>query len=429
MDLNQGLSAFSNFIETLRFDDQLKKDSFEDSLVLIQRGDRTIILVGDDAEKYREITSAICSAASERRPVSKRAVSGLLDDFFMKMLGSGDATQNPLLGDQLKSEARTLKQALFEKPKNWEVQLTVEGLSPNGLPITVGSVEFRHLNETSLSDLRYRVTGLVKDLNVQNSDAAVAHLAGNLDVLREKVVGVLTVNAVDDEGAILAAKRELQSTLDALNFFAVHENLGGWAFLPGDTMPQREFVLAICEDGRLTPSFRRVGPGVPIAIGQMAKRKGFLRVSEMLRAQNPTDLEQRVLASLEWAGRAQIEARREEAFLLYAIALESLLLARDTKTEIAQRLAIRCAQLGGGPTLNDKKLVVEQILSLYQIRSDIVHSGNFLVREDELSLIRTYAVLTLFLILDSEPFRSMREVRELESWFQTQLLSGGVSRT
>jgi len=429
MDLNKGLSAFSNFIETLRFEDQLKKDSLQDSLFLIQRGDRTVILVGDDAQKYREITSAICSAASERRPVSKRAVSGLLDDFFMKMLSSGDATQNSSLGAQLKNEARTLKQALFEKPKNWEVQLMVEGLSPNGLPVTVGRVEFRHLNQTSLSDLKHRVKSLVRDLNVKNSDATAAHLEGNLDVLREKVVGVLTVNAVDDEGAILAAKRELQSTLDALNFFAVHENMGGWAFLPGDTTPQREFVLAICEDGRLTPSFRRVGPGVPIAIGQMRKRKGFLRVSEMLRGENPTNLEQRILASMQWAGRAQIEARREEAFLLYAIALESLVLARDTKTEISQRLVIRCAQLGGGPTLNDKRLVVEQILSLYQIRSDIVHSGNFLVREDELGLIRTYAVLTLFLILDSEPFCSMREVWELESWFQTQLLSGGVART
>lgn len=429
MDLNEGLSAFSHFIETLRFEDQLKNDSFEDSLVLIQRGDRTVILVGDDAEKYREITSAICSAASERRPVSKRAVTGLLDDFFMKMLSSGDAPQNPGLGDQLKSEARTLKQALFEKPKNWEVQLMVEGLSPNGLPVTVGRVEFRHLNQTSLAELKHRVTGLVRDLNVRNSDATAVHLEGNLDVLRDKAVGVLTVNAVDDEGAVLAAKRELQSTLDALNFFAVHENLGGWVFLPGDTMPQREFILAICEDGRLTPSFRRVGPGVPIAIGQLGRGKGFLKVSEMLRAENQTDLEQRILASLQWAGRAQVEVRREEAFLLYAIALESLLLARDTKTEIAQRLAVRCAQLGGGPTLNDKKLVVEQILSLYQIRSNIVHSGNFLVRDDELGLIRTYAVLTLFLILDSEPFCSMREVRELESWFQAQLLSGGVSRT
>lgn len=389
MDLNEGLSAFSNFIETLRFEDQLKKDSFGDSLVLIQRGDRTVMLVGDDAVRYREITSAICSAVNERRPLSRRAISSLLDDFFMKMLGSGDGTQNPQLGEQLKTEARTLKQALFEKPKNWEVQLMVEGLSPIGLPVIVGRVEFRHLDQTSLVDLKNRVTGLVRDLNVKNSEAAAAHLESNLDVLRERVVGKLTVNAVDDEGAILAAKSELRSTLDALNFFAVHDNLGGWAFLPGDTIPQCEFILAICEDGRLTPSFRRVGPGVQIAIGQMGKRKGFSRVSEMLRAENPTDLEQRILASLQWAGRAQTENRREEAFLLYAIALESLLLARDTKTEIAQRLAIRCAQLGGGPTLNDKKLVVEQILSLYQIRSDIVHSGNILVREDELGLIRT----------------------------------------
>jgi hypothetical protein len=194
-------------------------------------------------------------------------------------------------------------------------------------------------------------------------------------------------------------------------------------------MPQAELVLAICEGNQITPSFRRAGPHLRIPLKRVASRKGFARVSEMLGKEAPTDLQERILASLQWAGRAQVETRREESFLLYAIALESLLLRRDAKTEISHRLAVRCAHLGGGPALDDKKLVVDQILSLYQTRSNIVHSGNFLVSEGELKLIQEYCILTLFTVIDVEPFRSMNKVKDFDDWFEAQLLAGGVCPT
>lgn len=79
MDLNDAIRALTDFIVALRFDEQLTKRSLEDSVVLIQRGDRTIVLVGNDAERYRELVAAICTAVAQRRPVSKRAVTGLVD--------------------------------------------------------------------------------------------------------------------------------------------------------------------------------------------------------------------------------------------------------------------------------------------------------------------------------------------------------------
>jgi len=209
---------------------------------------------------------------------------------------------------------------------------------------------------------------LIKSMNVRDSDAVMAHMSSNLEALRGKTTGVLTVNAVDDEAAIQIARHKLQTTVDAVNFFASREGMGGWVFLPGDTMPQSEFVLAVCGEGRITPSFRRAGPARRVPLGQIAGRKGFARVSEILAKEDPGGLEKKILASLQWAGRAQVEARPEEAFLLYAIALESLLLGRDTKAEISQRLAVRCAHLGGGPTLDDKRRVVDQVLSLYQTK-------------------------------------------------------------
>jgi hypothetical protein len=425
-DLNEEIRSLTKFVENLSFEDQFTPGVFRDSTVLLSRGDRTVILVGDDADIYTDIASSIYEALAGRRSVSKQAVKGLVDDFFMRVLTEGDSTQNPKLGEQVNEQAKQLKIALFEKPKNWEVQLMVEGLAPSGLPSDGGQVRFQYLDDTGLLALKARVSELIQKLQPRDVDAAVTQMSNNLEVLRGRAVGVLSVSAVDEEAAIQAAKRKLQITVDAINLFSPREPMGGWVFLPGETMPQREFVLATCED-RITPSFRPAGPHRQIPLSQISKRQGFARISELLRKESPTDFEDRILASVQWAGRAQVEARREEAFLLYAIALESLLLGKDVKTELAYRLAVRCAHLLGGPTVDDKKRVVDQIQGLYQLRSKIVHSGNFVVREGELNLISKYAVLTLLTVIERDPFRSMTTSREFETWLESQLLSGGVS--
>ena len=85
MDLNEAIRSLAQFILHLSFDDQLGSGVFKDSTVLISRGDHTIILAGDDADRYGEILSSIYQAISEReRPLSKRAVSNLVADFFIE---------------------------------------------------------------------------------------------------------------------------------------------------------------------------------------------------------------------------------------------------------------------------------------------------------------------------------------------------------
>ena len=54
-----------------------------------------------------------------------------------------------------------------------------------------------------------------------------------------------------------------------------------------------------------------------------------------------------VISSLQWADRATVERRREQAFLLYAIALESLVLADEDKQELKYRLRVPVAHLLG----------------------------------------------------------------------------------
>src|ERR1039458_5603817 len=318
-DLNQEIRSLTDFVEALSFEKQLSPGMLRDSTVLLSRGDRTIILLGEDADRYTEIKSSMYDALSARgRPVSRRAVDGLIDDFFMRALGSGDHTKNPNLAKQVGSEAQQLKTALFEKPQNWEVQLMVEGLAPSGLPITVGEIQFQYVDSAGLSEMKDRTSERIRKLCPRDVDAVVTQISGHLDLLLGKAVGTVSVSAVDEEAAIQSAKRKLQITVDAVNLFTPRERMGGWVFLPGDTMPQRELILAFCENSRLTPSFRQAGPHRKIPLNQIAGRRGFARISELLRKESPTKLEDRILASVQWAGRAQVEPRREEAFILFA---------------------------------------------------------------------------------------------------------------
>jgi len=287
MDLNDALKFLADFVRHLDLGHERTFDVLKDSTVLINRGEYTIILVGNDADKYTDLVTSIYEAISNReRPVSKRAVRGLVGDFFLRVLESRDATHTRDFTEKLQSELRALKSALFEKPRNWEIFLPVEGLAPSGLPLTVGQVQFRFLDMDSFQAVKNRIVDTIAQSNSANKDAVVTKICGDADSLREKAVGVLSVSAVDDEAAILAAKHQLQITVDAINFFASPDQMGGWVFLPGDGMPQRELTLAFCEDGRFIPSFRQAGPLRKIPLNQIARRKGFARVSEILSKEN-----------------------------------------------------------------------------------------------------------------------------------------------
>jgi len=41
--------------------------------------------------------------------------------------------------------------------------------------------------------------------------------------------------------------------------------------------------------------------------------------------------------------------------------------------------------------------------------------------------MRDYAVISIFVVLDRNPFKSMRTIEEFNAWFQAELLSGGLA--
>ena len=74
-------------------------------------------------------------------------------------------------------------------------------------------------------------------------------------------------------------------------------------------------------------------------------RCAFDRVESLLE-KSRNEVEELLLTAVRWAGRATVARTREEAFLLFAIALECLVLPKEGD-ELRYRLSQRVARLCG----------------------------------------------------------------------------------
>lgn len=135
-----------------------------------------------------------------------------------------------------------------------------------------------------------------------------------------------------------------------------------------------------------------------------------------------SDLEERVVNALAWAGRATVEPRRDQAFLLYAISLESLLTKPGARAGVTDRLRLRVAHLIGREPATRQR-VMALMSTLYDIRSALVHSGDSGALADiDLRTISELVERALTGILTDDRFTAMRDVREFDRWFDAQLL-------
>jgi hypothetical protein len=67
--------------------------------------------------------------------------------------------------------------------------------------------------------------------------------------------------------------------------------------------------------------------------------------------------------------------------------------------------------------------LIKRLESLYEIRSDIVHSGRFQVSEFDLDEAREFARKALFIVSNEATFQEMADATELDKWLEDQVIS------
>jgi Apea-like HEPN len=366
------------------------------------------------AQKYRAICQSIFKSVRLEDKLSFNSLDKAIKQLIIFTLDMRSRRADIDFDVRLDNDVREFRKKLTSSLPQWRVCLPVFGLENSNLPYKIGKVTFcifsGELREEY--DNYIDTDGYEEEFNAQ---------------LRDKTVAIVEVEALDNDTIIELALRELRFTLGCINFFA---NL----LQP----PSLEAYISYSED--VGPSFYVVSIAPAQSLWNVrfpkvthkfdfrkvdsihAQTKGFKRIKDLFARKSRSDLEERLLSAVNWAGRAVVESRREERFLLYAIALESLLL-KSNDTELSYRLRIRVAQLiGGDISLNERKSIVRDVRNLYNVRSKIVHSGHYEVTLSDINLMQHISTNCILRVLMDDPFSTMQSLDQLEQWFEDKTL-------
>ena len=118
---------------------------------------------------------------------------------------------------------------------------------------------------------------------------------------------------------------------------------------------------------------------------------------------------------------ASVHPEREQAFLLFMIALESLVLAESDTGELGYRLRVRVSHLLGR-NRGARERVSSTVKNLYDIRSKIVHRGSHEVTDGNLGEIRSITKNAILRLLLHRTICRYRKKKDLARWFENLVL-------
>jgi hypothetical protein len=338
---------------------------------------------------------------------------------------------NPTLREPEQFESRLatalieLGERFSEKPRLYEVYYPVEGLDAEALPFDFGKqIKFLVLDASVREEFEQIAMSIPDEWRREYEQQEIKRIwefAGEGQTYARTIVF-----AIDDESARHLALTELTAALDIINFLGnfVPFNLG-IVSLPGRHGSAQVVSPLVRREPRssLGVNYTTIPPYGLFDLRMLESSENavlYKRVVALLDAPR-TKLADALLASIQWIGRATVERRTEQAFLLYAIALESLLLSDNNPEELTYRLRLRLAHLLGESYERRHKLY-DSVSRLYRIRSEIVHSGRSEVTMAQLNEVRTHALKAVAIVLVDPIFAESQTPDDLRHWFDRRIL-------
>jgi len=368
-----------------------------------------LLVEGQTANLYEEVITAFISTHSPREdsPISEHEVRRRFDRAIQDALGQrgqGQVRRSAAFGKRLRREARNLLEGLASPPVAWRVYL------PLRAPIvsreaTFGRVDFIPGGSRVATRLRQQLPELARVFDVP-------------------VIARVSLSAVDSTAARSIGINQVRQTLDILDF--VEPTIEApylepaAAFEPLEA-PGESACVAVREN---RADYATISYNVRVRELVHTRRTPVERAIDRLLREEPTALRRRLSTAIAWAGRANVQRRRDQAFLMKMVAIEAAL-TRDERGGTTDRLRLRVAQVIGG-SKSERSASYAQMAEFYKLRSRIVHAGNAeAITDATMTEITRLARLVLDRLLTGAPFRRMSREQELEEWFEQQLLAGG----
>jgi hypothetical protein len=378
----------------------------------------------EDFLRYHQCLRELATSSVKDDDLSLKTVEEAFQEALLKALCSNNcSTPENLRIDEI---LEILKQKLTAKRIPYRCFIPVYGIKEEGLPFSTGQVEFAVFDDSLIDQFK----GIVAKHTIQK-DFKWEDLKENINrSFYRKICSLVTVEAKDYKAAQVIAIRKLRIVLDILNFFSALTpfNSNAWACLLGDLEPCLfETIILNEDDGSSynTPS-ERIGPFQKLEISQIIESNrsndtGFDYIIGLLRKSNLNKFEQALITAIQWAGRAVVSNRREEAFLLYAIALESIILVDNPNTELSYRLRIRIAHLIARKP-EKRSEVANTVKELYNLRSKLVHDGKYEITDVEIQLMKSISINCIKRLCIDPLFQKISSPDMFSKWLEDQIL-------
>jgi hypothetical protein len=385
----------------------------------------TVLLDADDGARYQAVLTRLITAAVTDEDISSKEVERALQRAIFFALDINRQRDSIPLDERIATATLELHRSLTRHHESYLCYVPVRGLESPASPYRFGPVTFARFNHSQLrKSYSAPKKHTMSDEKIRSRRSMFATLKKS--AMWESSCALTHVSAKDPEAALLLTRRKARTAIDMMNFFIdlVPYN-HGWLYLPEEAASTWDVSPILKEDGFFTIQSARRGPAIPLSLDNLKKHvplQTFLRrTSRIFSKENPTEIEQLLLTAIQWAGRAGVAARREEAFLLFAIALESLVVPGQAP-EITYRLRVRVAHLLG--TKKPERLRISRDINrLYGIRSSIVHRGSYLVTDSDVYSIKWLAKRVIFNVLGSKAISRLVKKGDWENWLESKTLS------
>jgi len=383
-----------------------------------------------DSKKYYHCLTLLLSVINENL-ISKKEVEVIFQKTILTVLDIENKQSGRSFEDRLSASLKELRKKIKGEPIAYDVYYQIQGLSEEGLPFKVGNVQFCKFDKRQLSRFTDGLKAFKGDIEEKKKRDEFADILSKAEI-NSKIIAIVEKAALDPLAAKINAIKEIKLTIDVINFFSdlIPYNIehNGFIYLPGEYGNEKINVPIITKEDKpsITISYESAGPYIPFSFPMLLEfdkkhHINFKKISLLLEKQK-NDLEIKIISAIQWAGKATTAKNKEEAFLLYAISLESLILPEDDNFELSDRLSTRVAHLIGN-NLHNRTEIKDEMKKLYSIRSKIVHSGYYQITDTDLNTIRVYAKNCILRILTKKPFIVMKSKKELVAWFNKKIMS------
>ena len=380
------------------------------------RDEGTLHLSARERRDYLELLRTACKRLAPDASLSEAAIDSALRDaiFAVADVPGSRTTDVEVRIRQAVDTFRTFIEAPAQEYKCW---IEIEGLDRASLPAKFGRTRFVILGKADIDALQ----AIVQEKHLVDREGKAKSINRMAEDIEGRAVAVEHVRARDQGAALEIAEREVQITLECLNFFAdvVPYNHARLRVSRGIGERGNSLQMAIADEGSFVHSPQTTIPwefsferlrGLAGPADEALERVDVLRGKDDRNA-----VEELFVRAVRWVGRAVAADRSEDKFLFSMVALDCI--TRPTRgANVSQKLSSRAARVLSGPVEDRERLEVE-IRRLYDIRSALVHDGSLEVTEDDRARVQTIALSTVVWALTSSDVESLTTLDDLEAYF------------